>query len=106
MAEVFVAFIAMFFVALVCIAFLAIPIMIANARGICGGGHTGVVVLSILGIFFGLTGGVAVVLSLVWRGDCLGGDNLDKLDKLAKLYKDKVITKSEYERMKAKLLRE
>ena len=47
MAEVFVAFIAMFFVALVCIAFLAIPIMIANARGICGGEHTAIVVLSI-----------------------------------------------------------
>ena len=44
MAEVFVAFIAMFFVALVCIAFLAIPIMIANARGICGGEHTAIVV--------------------------------------------------------------
>ena len=64
MAEVFVAFIALFFVALVCIAFLAIPIMFANARGICGGVHTPIVVPSIFGIFFGFAWVVGLVLSL------------------------------------------
>ncbi len=106
MLDVIVAFFIMFCVALVCVAFLAIPIMIANARGICGTEKTIIVVLSILGIFFGLTWVVALVLALVWRGDCIGGDSLDKLEKLSRLYKDKVITKSEYERMKSKLLRE
>ncbi len=104
MLEVIVAFLIMFCIAVVCVAFLAIPIMIANARGICGGEKTTIVVLSVLGIFFGLTWVVALILSLVWRGDCLGGDALDKLEKLSKLYKDKVITKSEYEQMKSKLL--
>ncbi len=106
MAEAIVAFLIMFCVAVICVAFLAIPVMIANARGICGTEKTIIVVLSILGIFFGLTWIVALVLSLVWCGDCLGGDNLDKLEKLARLYKDKVITKAEYERMKSKLLNE
>ncbi len=106
MAEAIIAFFIMFFIAIVCVAFLAIPIMIANARGICGTEKTIIVVLSILGIFFGVTWFVALILSLVWRGDCLGGDELDKLEKLSKLYKDKVITKSEYERMKSRLLHE
>lgn len=106
MAEAIVAFLIMFCIAVISVAFLAIPVMIANARGICGTEKTIIVVLSILGIFFGLTWIVALVLSLVWRGDCLGGDNLDKLEKLARLYKDKVITKAEYERMKSKLLNE
>ena len=76
------------------------------ARGIYGTEHTVIVVLSILGIFFGLTWFVALILSLVWGGECFTGDSLDKLEKLSRLYKDKVITKAEYERMKAKIMKE
>lgn len=100
------AFFIMFFIVVLCVAFLYIPVMIANARGIYGTEHTVIVVLSILGIFFGLTWFVALILSLVWSGECFTGDSLDKLEKLSRLYKDKVITKAEYERMKAKIMKE
>lgn len=100
------AFFIMFFIVVLCVAFLYIPVMIANARGIYGTEHTVIVVLSILGIFFGLTWFVALILSLVWGSECFTGDSLDKLEKLSRLYKDKVITKAEYERMKAKIMKE
>lgn len=100
------AFFIMFFIVVLCVAFLYIPVMIANARGIYGTEHTVIVVLSILGIFFGLTWFVALILSLVWGCECFTGDSLDKLEKLSRLYKDKVITKAEYERMKAKIMKE
>ena len=48
------AFFIMFFIVVLCVAFLYIPVMIANARGICGTEHTVIGVLSILGLFFGL----------------------------------------------------
>ena len=102
MGEVIVAFLIMFAVVVVGVAIISVPIMIANARGISGGEKVAIIILS----FFGITWFVALILSLVWHGDCLSGDNLDKLEKLSKLYKDKVITKSEYERMKSKLMRE
>lgn len=100
------AFLIMFFFVTLCVAFLYIPIMIANARGICGTEHTVIVVLSVLGIFLGLTWFVALILALVWGGKCFTGDDLDRLEKLSRLYKDKVITKAEYERMKSKLMKE
>ncbi len=106
MLEVIAAFFIMFLIATVAVAIISIPILIANARGICGGEKTAIVLLSILGVFFGITWFVALILSLVWHAECPAGDDLDKLEKLSKLYKDKVITKSEYERMKSKLLRE
>ena len=106
MGDVFMAFIVMFFLVVVCLAILCIPIMIANARGICGSEKTAIIVLSWLGIFFGITWFVTLILSLVWHSDCVDGkDNLDRLEKLSKLYKEKAITKEEYERMKEKLLR-
>ncbi|MBD5400172.1 SHOCT domain-containing protein [bacterium] len=92
-------------------ALICIPVFIANARGICGGQKTAIMILSWLGIFFGVTWIVALILSLVWHGDgectkCGCGSRLDELEKLAKLYKAKVITKSEYDKMKAKLLKD
>jgi hypothetical protein len=79
--------------------------MIANARGIVGGNKTAIVVLSWLGIFFGVTWIVALILSLIWNGETIiDGTSLDKLEKLSKLYKNKVITRAEYEEMKSKLI--
>jgi len=109
----FIEYLALFLMFMLICAFvcaiICIPVMIANARGICGGQKTIIMVLSWLGIFFGVTWIVALVLSLAWHGDgtgyCCGG-RLDDLEKLAKLYKSKVITKSEYEKMKAKLLKD
>ena len=107
MAEFLVAFCMAFIFLLLAIAILSIPVLIANARGITGGERTAIIVLSVFGIFFSITWFVALILSLALRGDCcVAGDELDRLEKLAKLYKDKVITKDEYERMKSKLIRE
>ncbi len=104
MLELIVAFLIMFCITVLGVAFLSIPILIANARGICGAEHTTIVILSILGIFFGITWFVALILSVVWSGECFVDTDLDKLEKAAKLYKDKVITKEEYEKIKSKLL--
>jgi uncharacterized membrane protein len=85
--------------------FIYIPIMVANVRGIVGTEKTTIVVLSWLGILFGVTWVVALVLSLIRPCTVTADSNsLDQLEKLAKLHKDKVISKSEYERMKAKII--
>lgn len=110
----FIEYLALFFMFMLLCAFvcaiICIPVMIANARGICGTQKTIILVLSWLGIFFGLTWFAALILSLAWRGndqpchEC--GNRLDELEKLAKLYKAKAITKTEFEKMKAKLIKD
>lgn len=106
MGEIFLTFMLMFLFVMLCLSIICIPIMIANVRGICGGAKTAIIVLSWMGVFFGITWIVALILSLVWRGDCFEGiDNLDRLEKLSRLYKDKAITKDEYEKLKSKLLK-
>lgn len=106
MGEIFLTFMLMFLFVMLCLSIICIPIMIANVRGICGGEKTAIIVLSWMGVFFGITWIVALILSLVWRGDCFEGiDNLDRLEKLSRLYKDKAITKDEYEKLKSKLLK-
>lgn len=105
MGEFLLVFFMMFILVMICVGIISIPIMIASSRGICGGQRMAIIILSWLGIFFGITWFVALILSLVWNGECVEmGDNLDRLEKLARLYKDKAITKSEYENMKQKLL--
>ncbi len=104
MLELIVAFLIMFSVTVLCVAILSIPILIANARGICGTDHTIIVVLSILGVLFGVTWFIALIFSVVWQGECMVDTDLDKLEKAAKLYKNKLITKEEYEKIKSKLL--
>lgn len=103
MAAIFLVFLLIFTFIFM---FLWLPIMIANGRGIVGNRKTTIVLLSILGIFCGVTWLIAMVLALVWPGaeDCNHTTDLDSLEKLAKLYKSKSITKSEYEKMKAKIL--
>ncbi len=108
----FFEYLVMFFVCALLFTFVValacLPIMIANARGVDGPRKTAIVALSILGIFCGVTWLAALILALVWRGECecCCGTNLDNLEKLSKLYKAKVITKAEYEKMKAKLIQE
>ncbi len=105
MAEFFIVFSLMFLLVMLLIGIISIPIMIANARGICGGERTAIIILSWMGLFFGVTWFVALILSLVWRGECaFGMDNLDRLEKLSRLYKDKVISKAEFEKMKSRLM--
>lgn len=105
MAEFLLVFAIMFVLGLLLVGFLMIPILIANARGICGGEKTTISILSWLGIFFGVTWIVALILSLLWRGECgIGETNLDKLEKLSRLYANKSITREEYNALKSKLL--
>lgn len=99
-------FILFFMVIMVLIGVISIPVLIAGARGICGGEKTTIIILSWLGIFFGITWVIALVLSLIWRGECSVGDSkLDRLERYAQLYKDKAITKAEFEAIKEKLLK-
>lgn len=108
----FFEYLVMFFVCVLLFTFIVtlacLPIIIANSRGISGNKKTAIVVLSLLGLFCGITWFVALILSVVWNGDgaCCCAANLDSLEKLARLYKDKVISKSEYEKMKSKLIQE
>lgn len=105
MLDLFFVFLFVFVAAFMFIAFICVPIMIAEARGISGGSKLTIAILSWFGIFFGVTWFVALILSLVLSGNSLYyTDNIDKLEKLSKLYKSKVISKEEYEKMKAKLL--
>ena len=106
MAEFLIVFGIMCISGLILVGILCIPIWIANARGICGGEKTTISILAWMGIFFGITWIVAMILSLVWRGECAMRDtNIDKLEKVAKLYQNKSITRSEYEEIKSKLLK-
>ena len=105
MGEFLIVFGIMFLLGLILIGILMIPIWIANARGSCGGEKTTITILSWVGIFFGVTWVVALVLSLVWRGECgMRESNLDKLEKLSRLYKNKSITREEYNEIKSRLL--
>lgn len=105
MTEFLLVFGAMFLLGLILVGILMIPIWIANARGICGGEKTTISILSWMGIFFGITWIVALILALVWRGECgMRETNLDKLEKLSRLYKSKSITREEYNDIKSRLL--
>lgn len=105
MFESFILFVLLLMVIMIVIWVIMLPIMIANARGICGTAKTIITTLSWLGILLGVTWIIALMMSLLWtnKNNPLM-DNLDQLEKLAKLYKAKVISKSEYDKMKSKLL--
>lgn len=113
---------------------IRIPIIIAKTRGVNGGNLTVVAILSWLGIFFGLTWIIALILALVYQSQVniantvtghsvylsrnneehitKHSDNIETttilgLDKLEKLYllKEKgAITEKEYQTEKNKIL--
>lgn len=91
-------------IALICM-FLYIPILIANSRGVSGGERIAIIVLSWLGIFFGITWIIALIMSLACSGTpTICSDNLDSLEKLSRLYRQKMISKKEFEELKSKIL--
>lgn len=80
------------FISIVCL--VGLPIFIAYNRQLDRTNKILIVILSL----FGFTWFIALILSLLLEKD----NNLDKLEKLANLYKNKVITKAEYETLKDK----
>lgn len=87
---------------------IRIPIIIAENREIRGGNLVAISILSWLGIFFGLTWIVALILSLVYEGNVPKSAlemNVDNLSKLYDLKKKGAITPQEYEQYKKKILK-
>lgn len=94
----------LFILIVLAIVVMFMPVMIANERGVSGGDMTLIVIFSVLGIFFGFTWVCALVLAFCCGAESNRGDNLNKLATAARLYKAKAISKSEYEKLKKKLL--
>lgn len=92
------------------ICFIRIPIIIAKKRGVSGNELSVITALSWLGIILFFLWIIALVLSLVYQPkkwiekEEPKSFDVDKLDKLHTLYKNKVITKEEYETQKKKVL--
>jgi len=103
---------------LVALLIIQIPIVVARSRGIYGSDLTTITILSWLGIFFGLTWIVALVLSLVWGPSGtdravknsaidpsgMGWHTLDRLEQLQRLKKEGAITQKEFNAEKKKIL--
>lgn len=103
--DIFLGIMFIVFILVFVVLFFMLPIMVANSRGISGGQKTTIVILSCFGVFFLVTWFVALVLALVYAPDTKKCD-LDKLEQIARLYKERVITKQEYEKMKSELLKQ
>ena len=82
---------------------IRIPITIAQMRGIAGSDLTIISILSWLGIFFGLTWIIGLILSLIYEPKPVT-TNLDKLNKLYDLMQKGVISQSEFNQYKKNLL--
>lgn len=103
--EVLIIFILIALVIALAVLIIRIPITIAKNRKLDESELSIITLLSWLGLLLGVTWIVALIFALAWKGDALSDSrNLDKLEKLSRLYKQKVISKSEYENMKKKIL--
>jgi protein-S-isoprenylcysteine O-methyltransferase Ste14 len=94
-------------VVLIAIFLIQIPMMVARNRNIDGGKYTSIAVLSWFGIICGITWLVALILSLVWApgADLYANQtDIEKLEKLHKLYKSGAINKQEFDAEKKKIL--
>ena len=96
---------------IVAILIIRIPIVIAKNRGITGGDLTTIGLLSWLGIFFGVTWVVALILAFIWSSeirvavqDGRAADDIDRLEKLHKLKKSGAISQKEFDTEKKKVL--
>ena len=87
---------------------ICVPGNVAARRGVSGGELVVIKILAWCGLLVPITWFVALGLALFWhpakwisKGDCEYREtDLDKLEKLHKLYKNKVLSKAEYERLK------
>lgn len=87
---------------------LVLPTEIAQKRGVSKEHRRYIIVLSLLGLLFGVTWVVALILAFVFPSENEKKenekDNLVKLSMLGKLKKDGVLTDEEFEEEKHKLL--
>jgi len=85
--------------------FLYIPIMIAQIRGISEADTSVVAVLSWLGLLFGVTWIIALVLSLVYKPEkSRHFSDIEKLQTLHSLKKAGAISQKEFDAEKKKIL--
>jgi len=83
---------------------VSVPINIAKRKGVKGSDLTTIIILSWLGIFFGITWIIALIYacaaenknSMVEKKE----SDMDKLEKAYKLMKKGIISKKEYEKIK------
>ena len=95
----------------VLITVVRIPIIIAKSRGVTGNEYSIISFLSWFGLVVPILWIIALCLSLIWKPkdwiekkEDKDDFDLDKLAKLHQLYKEKVITKAEYEKQKKKIM--
>ena len=100
---------------------LRLPIIIAQNRGISESELTTIRILSWVGLLFGFTWVIALILSLVWQpnnwidksesenkvnsNDDKSMLNFEKLEKLHSLREKKIITEKEFEQEKKKIMK-
>lgn len=100
---------------------LRLPIIIAQNRGISDSELTTIRILSWVGLLFGFTWVIALILSLVWQpnnwidksesenkvnsNDDKSMLNFEKLEKLHSLREKKIITEKEFEQEKKKIMK-
>lgn len=85
-----------------------LPVIIAKKRGLDGDQKTGIACCAILGIFFFPLWIVGIILACVLKPKVIeekdGDTDLERLEKLHTLYKNKVITKAEYDKQREKIM--
>lgn len=92
---------------LLCI--LWIPVIISKNRGLDKDQRTGILCCTILGIFFFPVWIVGIILACVLKPKVIEGKkdddtDLERLEKLHRLYKNKIITKAEYDKQRKKIM--
>lgn len=98
-----------FIIVFVIICLVQIPINIAKNRGITGSELTTITVLSWCGLFYGITWFIALGLALLWHSEnWVSKDSestdLNRLEKLSELHKNKVISDKEYKKLRKEIL--
>ncbi|HOY47184.1 MAG TPA: SHOCT domain-containing protein [Alphaproteobacteria bacterium] len=102
-----IGFIEIFFLFILIFLFVLLirwPISIAEERCVAPTILGTVKVLSWLGIIFGVTWVIAMIVALLAESQ-IKSDSLDKLEKLNSLRKAKVITEAEFQKEKKKILK-
>lgn len=98
----------LFLILILILILLVLPTEIAQKRGVSKEHRRYIIVLSLLGLLFGVTWVVALILAFVFPSENEKKenekDNLVKLSMLGKLKKDGVLTDEEFEEEKHKLL--